>query len=268
MNRPLGVPAVLLLLGLAAAHAEARAQSLSLIPEIGLYIPTEQLVDASDGTVGELEAGPSFGLRLALLLGDRISLSVGGSYVPTTFALRPEGGPTESQDARLFNGTGQLVVFVLPPGSPVSVFVNAGLGVVSRGGVAFTDEAETSDIAGVLGGGASLRLGGLALTAGADVFTYTAEYTGATQTASEIRQLDVQLRLGLGVPFGGGADREEGPDQLPHALAARENGSRMGEEAGHVSGAVAVSGTGASRADPYTGAPAVGRPPDGDSSMR
>ncbi|HEX9563627.1 MAG TPA: hypothetical protein VF981_06640 [Gemmatimonadaceae bacterium] len=190
------------LLLLATAGPRADAQRLSLAPEIGFYIPTEKLLDAANGNVGEIEAGPSFGLRLALALGSRLSLSVGGSYVPTTFAFRPGGGTPESRDARLFNGAAQLVAFLLPPTGLLSVFVNGGAGVVSRGGVAFTDDADRTDVTGVVGGGATLRLGGMTVTAAADLYSYTAEYAGTTAVSSELRQLDVQLRLGLGL-FGG-----------------------------------------------------------------
>jgi hypothetical protein len=202
---PLLVPLLLSTVGL---PAESGAQRLSLAPEIGFYIPTEKLVEAANGTVGELEAGPSFGLRLGLSLGRRVGVSLGGSYVPTTFAFQPGGGTPVSRDARLFNGTGQLTVFLLPPGSLLSVFLNGGVGVVSRGGVAFTDDSETSDVSGVFGGGIALKLGGMGVTAGADLFTYTAQYTGSTQTASELRQLDVQLRLGLDLLGGAWGGRQ------------------------------------------------------------
>ena len=180
----------------------ALAQRFSLSPEIGFYIPTEKLIDAAGGEVGEIEAGPSFGLRLGLALGDRIAISVGGAYVPTTFAFSPDGGDPEQRDARLFNGVGQVILYLIPPSSPLALFVNGGVGVISRGGVAFTDQAETSDVSAVFGGGATLRLAGISLTAGADVFSYTAQYTGTSAVASEHKQLDVQLRLGLGL-FGG-----------------------------------------------------------------
>jgi hypothetical protein len=104
----------------------------------------------------------------------------------------------------LFNGTGQLVVFLLPRRSILSVFLNGGVGVLSRGGVAFTDAAETTSMSGVLGGGATLRLGGIALSAGAEVFNYTAEYASGGAVTSERSQRDVQIRLGFGIPFGGG----------------------------------------------------------------
>lgn len=188
-----------------AAPPNAAAQRLSIAPEIGFYIPTENLVEISNGTAGKLEAGPSFGLRLLVGLGRRVSLSVGGSYVPTTFEFRASGGPVTERDARLFTGAGQLVLYLIPPSSPLSVFLNGGAGVVSRGGVAFTDDAKDTDISGVFGAGATIRLGGLAVTAGADAFTYKAKYEGASAVESELTQLDINLRLGLGVPFGGGS---------------------------------------------------------------
>jgi hypothetical protein len=185
----------------APVGVKSAGAQLSLSPEIGFYIPTEKLIDATNGEVGELEAGPSFGLRLGLALGQRVSISVGGAYVPTTFALSPDGGQPQQRDARLFTGVGQVVLYVVPATSPLSLFVNGGVGVISRGGVAFTDQAETSDVSGVFGGGATLRLGGISLTAGADLYSYKAQYTGTNAVASELKQLDVQLRLGLGL-FG------------------------------------------------------------------
>lgn len=195
----------LVIVGAVAAPSDSWAQRLSISPEIGFYIPTENLQEIASGTAGELEAGPSFGLRLGIGLGRRVSLSVGGAYVPTTFTLPSSGGPVQEQDARLFTGAGQLVLYLIPPSSPLSIFLNGGVGVVSRGGVAFTDEAENTDVSGVFGGGASIRLGGLAVTAGADAYSYKAKYEGTTAVESDITQLDINLKLGLGVPFGGGS---------------------------------------------------------------
>lgn len=157
------------------------------------------------GAAVELEAGPSFGLRLGIGLGRRVMLSLGGAYVPTTFKIQQSGGPVTEEDARLFTGAGQLVVYLIPPSSPFSIFLNGGVGAVSRGGVAFTEDAEKTDISGVFGGGASIRLGGLARTAGADAYSYKAQYEGTSAVESEITQLDINLKLGLGVPFGGGS---------------------------------------------------------------
>lgn len=180
----------------------AAAQRLSLRPQIGIYIPTKDLVGVSQGgDVAKLEAGPSLGAAIAVRFGSHLGIEVTGAYVPTTFSL-DDGNQIQKQDAKLFLGDATAVLYVLPPSSMLSLWVRGGVGVVSHGGVAFTSQAETSDISGVGGAGAGIRLGGIMLTAGADLFRYTATYTGAQQTTSEVKQLDFQLKLGLG--FGGG----------------------------------------------------------------
>jgi hypothetical protein len=182
----------------------AHAQRLSLAPQIGLYVPTTAMYNAaSTGDIYQLQAGFSFGARIGLWFGKRIGIDLSGNYVPTTFQLENGGTSVSSQKARLFTGAGQVVVFLIPASSPLSLYVNGGVGVVSRGGVAFTSEASTSDISGVFGGGAALRLGPIGVHVGADLFSYTAQYQGTTATAQDLRQLDIQLHLGLGVPFGG-----------------------------------------------------------------
>lgn len=205
----------LLLVGGLVPDAALHAQQVSLSPEIGLYVPTERLLEAADGSVGELEMGPSFGARLSLWFGRRVGASVAGSYVPTTFAFAPGGGPGESRDARLFNGSGQLVVFLLPRHRPLSAYLNGGVGVVSRGGVAFTDGAETTSLSGVFGGGVALRVGGMAFTLGADLFTYSAGYASPGIDADDLSQRDLLARLGLGIPLGGAGGAGSGPPPLP-----------------------------------------------------
>lgn len=192
---------------LVSAVASAEAQRLSLSPQIGLYIPTENLYQlaAGGGEDFQLEAGPSFGARLGLWFGQRFGIGVTGSYVPTTFKLSTSGGGTPvKQDAKLFVGTGQAILFLIPRSSPLSLFLSGGVGVVSRGGVAFTNEAETSNLGAVIGGGAEIRLGGIMLTAGADLVTYDAAYKGSQVSTQELKQKDISLKLGLGIPFGGG----------------------------------------------------------------
>lgn len=182
----------------------AQAQRFSLTPQIGLYVPTKAMYDVgTTGDLYQLEAGPSFGARIGLWFGNRIGIDVSGNYVPTTFRLDSATTSLASQSARLFTGAGQVVIFLIPSSSPLSLYVNGGVGVVSRGGVAFTSQAKTTDISGVFGGGVALRLGPIGLHLGSDLFAYKAQYQGSTTTSQELSQLDIQLHLGLGVPFGG-----------------------------------------------------------------
>ncbi len=171
---------------------------VSLRPQIGFYIPTENLVELTQsGDAGRLEAGPSFGAALGLRFGSHFGIEANGAYVPTTFRLGTTGS-LEEQDAKLFLGSALATFHVLPPSSPLILFVNGGVGVVSHGGVAFTSQSKSTNLAGVLGAGTGIRFGGMHLIAGADLFRYTAEYEGTQQTTGELKQLDFVLKLGLG----------------------------------------------------------------------
>lgn len=199
---------VLVILLPALALQPAAAQHVSLAPTIGFYLPTQDLVDITSGTAnatGKVEAGFSFGGRLGLWFGSRVGLEASGNYVPTTYALTSGSSQVTKEDAKLFNGAAQLVVFLLPRTSPLTLYVNGGVGVVSHGGVAFTGASKTSNVSGVFGAGAGINLGGLQLTAGADLFAYSADYSGATQVTTSLSQKDIQLRFGFGLPFGGQA---------------------------------------------------------------
>ncbi|MEO8450471.1 MAG: outer membrane beta-barrel protein [Gemmatimonadota bacterium] len=197
--------AVLALVLAVPAQAQVR---LSFAPQIGFYIPTEKLQNALvTGNTAELEAGPSFGARIGATFGNHLGVSFSGNYVPTTFK---QGTGTASntfvkQDAKLFTGAGQLVVFILPVTSPLTLYVNGGVGVISRGGVAFTSASKTNNISGVFGAGAGIRLGPIGLNVGADLYTYNAEYAGTNLTTESLKQKDVHLKFGLGVPFGAAA---------------------------------------------------------------
>jgi hypothetical protein len=197
------VTTLVLLSGLAGTTA-AHAQHFSLAPQIGFYIPTDNLTEVlASGDAGKLEAGPSFGARIGLWFGKRFGIEASGAYIPTTFTLPVTGGNIETHDAKLFNGSGQAVFYILPATGVLSLYVSGGVGVISRGGIAFTSEAQNTDVSGVLGAGAGFRLGGVTLTAGVDLFSYKAEYAGSDQTSSELQQHDIHLKLGLGIPFGG-----------------------------------------------------------------
>ncbi len=123
--------------------------------------------------------------------------------MPTTFSLTSSSNQVTKQDAKLFNGAAQLVIYLLPRTGLFSVYLNGGVGVVSHGGVAFTSQAETTNLSGVVGAGAGLNLGGFMLTAGADLYGYKSDYAGTTQLTGSLTQEDIQLRLGFGLPFGG-----------------------------------------------------------------
>jgi hypothetical protein len=182
---------------------DAAAQHFSLRPQVGVYIPTKDLIAVSQtGEVGKLKAGPSFGAALGIRFGSHFGIEATGAYVPTTFSLG-SGNSFQKQDAKLFIGSALAVLYALPRTSFVNLYLSGGVGVISHGGVAFTSQAKTSDVAGVGGAGALISLGGITLTAGVDAFRYTSSYSGSQQNTSELKQLDLQLKLGLGFGVGG-----------------------------------------------------------------
>ncbi len=204
--------ALLALASVVTLAVPARAQSLSLAPQIGIYIPTDNLYKLASGGASssdfKLEAGPSFGARLGLWFGSRFGIEASGNYIPTTFQLTPATGSSPvKQDAKLFLGSGEAVLFLLPRTGLLSLFINGGVGVISRGGVAFTSDAKTSDVGAIFGGGAGLHLGPIMLTAGVDLLTYTAQYQGTQPTSQELKQHDLNVKVGFGLPFGGGGGR-------------------------------------------------------------
>ncbi len=193
-------------LGLALASAPTLlAQKASISPQLGIYIPTQHLVEMAGGDMGELEVGPSFGARLGVWFGDRFGIEATGNYVPTTFAFSEAAESPTQRNAKLVTGAGQMVLFLLPRTSILTVYLNGGLGLVRRSGDAFTNSPSRSDLSGVFGGGVGVRLGGMQLTGGADLYAYNADNQG-TGGRSSLGQRDIQLRLGLDFPMGGATD--------------------------------------------------------------
>ena len=196
----------LVLLALVVAPPVQAQTRLSFAPQIGIYIPTERLqslVTGNTGGLDSLEAGISFGARLGATFGKHLGVLFSGNYVPTTYQLGTESN-FQKRDAKLFTGAGQLMVFLLPITSPFTLFVSGGVGVINRGGAAFASAPKRRYITGVFGAGAGLRLGGIGLSVGADLYNYNADYIGTTVNTTKLKQRDIHLKFGFGVPFGVG----------------------------------------------------------------
>ncbi|KPK56636.1 MAG: hypothetical protein AMS21_12600 [Gemmatimonas sp. SG8_38_2] len=133
----------------------------------GVYLPTSDLFD---GVVPIDTFGPSslkfkqktgwtLGARVAVWPSARIGIEAEAAYVSSDVEgdfivaaggqLRPTSG-TES--GNLFLGSLNLVyALIKPPLEPLAITVSGGVGLVSRGGDAWNNFEDTSDIAGVLG---------------------------------------------------------------------------------------------------------------------
>lgn len=201
MQLPRSAPWVGALLLAASVAGSAHAQRISLAPDIGVYIPTSELVAAASGDTFKQEIGLSLGGRVGLWFSNRLGVQVTGTYVPSDLRYSFTGGET-TEDANLWFGSGRVSVAVIPVTSPVYMVLSGGVSVVGRSGTAYDGVEDKSDVGGVAGATLGLNLGPISLFVNADDNVYKASFSGGTAVESKT-QHDVTLSFGLGVPLGG-----------------------------------------------------------------
>lgn len=160
--------AAVLTLVIASTPSSLAAQSLRLTVDAfgGAFIPATDLFNEVFPDVGALSLSQktafSVGGRVAVWPSRRIGIEAEGIYafsdVEVTCVLAGVCADEGTAPANVFlTSLSLLYTFIDPPLDPVAVFVSAGVGLVARGGDAFTDVDESTDLAGVFGLG--LRYG-------------------------------------------------------------------------------------------------------------
>src|SRR5687768_13690035 len=134
----------------AFAPSSAQAQRVSLSPTIGVYIPTSELVKAAEGQEFKQEVALSVGGRLGVTLSPRFGIETSVSYVPSNLRFTFDQTETTT-DANLLLGTVRASFHAIPMTSPVWVTVNGGASLIRRGGDAYAEVEDRSDIGGVVG---------------------------------------------------------------------------------------------------------------------
>jgi hypothetical protein len=192
--------AALATLTLAAAPAEA--QRLSLSPTIGVYIPTSELVKATQGEEFKQEIALSVGGRLGVTLSPRFGVETSVSYVPSNLHFTFDGSETET-DANLLLGTVRATFHAIPMTSPVWLSLNGGVSMIRRGGEAYADLEDNSDVGGVVGATVGFRLGSmLSFYVAAEDYIYGTQIDEAGPGDGSRTQNDVQIAFGFGFPVG------------------------------------------------------------------
>src|SRR5918995_7545508 len=148
-----------ILLGLQVSSVEA--QGLSFTPNIGVYIPTTELVKAASGEEFKQEMSITLGGRLGVALSKRLGLEFTGAYAPSDLKVTASGLSDQSADANVFTGSGRVSYQLIPLTSPVAFVVTGGVGVVNRSGEFYANVANKTDIGGTLGASPRVRLGRL-----------------------------------------------------------------------------------------------------------
>jgi Outer membrane protein beta-barrel domain len=189
----------------ATAHS-ATAQKISLTPNVGVYIPTTELVKAASGEEFKQEMSITVGGRLGIMLGNRLGLEFTGAYAPSDLKVTSSGFGDQTEDANIFTGSGRLSYYVIPATSPISFLVTGGVGVINRSGSFYAGAENKTDIGGTVGASAGFRLGSLLrLQLSAEDYLYKpkAEIPGFSPSDEKKTQNDVHLSFGVGIPLLG-----------------------------------------------------------------
>jgi Outer membrane protein beta-barrel domain len=190
------------LAALALAPTPGEAQRVSLSPTIGVYIPTSELVKAAEGQEFKQEVALSVGGRLGVTLSPRFGIETSVSYVPSSLHFTFDQTETTT-DANLLLGTVRASFHAIPMTSPVWVTVNGGASMIRRGGEAYEDLEDRSDIGGVVGATVGFRLGSmLNFYVAAEDYIYATRVEDADLGDLSQTQNDVQLAFGFGFPIG------------------------------------------------------------------
>ena len=197
------VPGVLIAFAALVLGARpAAAQRLSLSPTIGVYIPTSELVKAAEGQEFKQEVALSVGGRLGVTLSPRFGIETSVTYVPSNLRFRFDGTEAET-DANLLLGTLRASFHAIPMTSPVWLTLNGGASLIRRGGEAFEQAEDRTDIGGVVGATVGFRLGSmLSFYVAAEDYIYGARVEGTGLEEESRTQNDVQLAFGFGFPVG------------------------------------------------------------------
>ena len=196
------VTGVLAALAALAVVPAAEAQRLSLSPTIGVYIPTSELVKAAEGREFKQEVALSVGGRLGLTLSPRFGIETSVSYVPSNLRFTFDETETTT-DANLLLGTLRATFHAIPMTSPVWLTLNGGASLVRRGGEAYEEVEDRSDIGGVVGATVGFRLGSmLSFYVAAEDYIYGTRLEDAELDDERRTQNDVQIAVGFGFPVG------------------------------------------------------------------
>jgi len=181
------------------------AQRISFAPNIGVYVPTTELVKAANGDEFKQEISLTLGGRLGIALGERLGLEFTGAYAPSDLKVTASGVGGPAQDANIFTGSGRVSFQLVPYTSPVAFVVTGGVGVINRSGEFYSGIQNKTDIGGTLGASARFRLGSLLrLQVSAEDYLYKprAEIPGFV-SADKKTQNDIHLSIGIGIPLLG-----------------------------------------------------------------
>ena len=203
-NRCTSILAAAVLTGCLTASS-LQAQRISLVPDIGVYIPTQDLINVVDGGTLTQQISLSVGGKLDVWFGSRVGIQATGSYAPSQLSLTVSqtGVDPLQEDANIFMGSGRLMVYLIPPTSPVSFLINGGVGLIKRSGEAYAGLDDNTDLGGTVGATIGFHLGKvIQLRLSAESYIYNPSFYQQTEFEGRT-QNDINLSFGFGIPLLG-----------------------------------------------------------------
>jgi hypothetical protein len=182
------------------------AQRISLTPNIGVYIPTTELVKAASGEQFKQEMSITLGGRVGIFFTERLGLELTGAYAPSDLKVTQSGFSDQNEDANVFTGSGRLSFQLMPYTSPIALIVTGGVGVVNRSGAFYQSMQDKTDIGGTVGASVRFRVGSLLrLQLNAEDYVYKpkGDIPGFSPGDEKKTQNDVHLSVGIGIPLLG-----------------------------------------------------------------
>lgn len=193
--------------GLASVGSPSRlaAQAkLEFTPFAGLYIPTANVIDQSGVTLKQ-KTTVAFGGRVAVWVSERIGVEGSFGFAPSGVKAETPLGSADTS-ASIVMASGRVLIG-LPSSGNTSYHLIVGGGIVSHGGAGYEGATGKTDIGGVVGAGARIKVGpSLRLRLDLEDNLFSAKFKepiSGLETDSKF-QNDLVISLGLAIPLGGG----------------------------------------------------------------
>jgi hypothetical protein len=192
---------------LVAAANPVFAQRISIAPNIGVYVPTTELVKAASGDSSfKQEMSITLGGRMGIYFSERLGLEFTGTYAPSDLKFTRTGLADQNQDANVFTGSGRITYQIIPFSGPIAFQLTGGVGVINRSGAFYAGMEKKTDVAGTFGASVRFRVGKLLrLQLSAEDYLYKprGDIPGFGPSAVKKLQNDIHMALGLGIPLLG-----------------------------------------------------------------
>lgn len=209
--------AVLAGLALFAGPIEARAQArFEITPTLGYYTPLADVISESGFSPLRQDGTTAFGARATIWSSAQVGWDLSVAYARSGVN---DGGSVDTHGHLLLSSLrllyklsqGTTRCLETQGGCYPSVYLAAGIGLVSRGGAAWQNSDGssidgTTNLTGDLGAGLRIPAGHLAVRIEGEVHLYSASFTPqSTGTATQSQfQKDLILSIGLAIPLASG----------------------------------------------------------------